>query len=256
MTNDSRFEQDHYGNHWPLQYVLNYDRNPTQAESQLLQLPRQNDPHSSWIQTPHPAHSRQVQRVAYQLSKKTLSQYLDVTPAPLPLPRFGAHLESLPQNVLDRICSYVPYEHLLTLYQLSKTLHRVVNPYLAPYDTILSFVLRAERDFEKHYKNEQFLGCYMCYKVLPASLFAVDQPLQALLRVSPFDEQSLVNLRRFCILCGVKWGCHSPGKELTTRTGERFWICDCFHVHNDGTPGCKECKAPSPLEQRGPRRRK
>ncbi|OTB04418.1 hypothetical protein M426DRAFT_11567 [Hypoxylon sp. CI-4A] len=207
-----------------------------------------------------PSHESRVQWFACQLSKATLRRYLSSvvvvttvarpTPMPMPLPRGGARLELLPQDVIDRICSYVPYEDLLRLHQESAALQRVVNPHLASHDSKLSFVLRAERDFPQH-RRARNLGCYMCFRVLPADFFASNQALQAKLRAAPEDAQVIVNLRRFCIYCGIQSGCHSAGDELNTRGGGRLWLCDCLRVLDGRTPGCKECKALCPLIPRG-----
>ncbi|KAI0882228.1 uncharacterized protein GGS22DRAFT_170502 [Annulohypoxylon maeteangense] len=197
-------------------------------------------------------HESYVQLFACQLSKKIAEQYLDVISVPLPLPKNGTRFELLPQNIIDRICSYVPYENLLWLYQQSRALHRIIDPHLAPYETKASFTLRAERDFPQHYNAKPpNLGCYTCSRVLTAAIFATNQPLQALLRLTSSDEEMVVNLRRFCIYCGIHSGCHKPGDELSTRTGGRFWICDCLYILDDATPGCKGCKARCPLVPRG-----
>ncbi|KAI0149825.1 hypothetical protein F4776DRAFT_659720 [Hypoxylon sp. NC0597] len=198
-------------------------------------------------------HEELVQWFACQLSKRTLRQYLNPILVPLPLPTDSSFLELLPQDVVDRICRYLPYETLLWLYRQSKTLHRIIDPHLAPDETKLSFVLRAERDFRKHYAlNPPNLGCYMCFRVLPSSVFASRQALQALLRTSTSEDQPLVNLRRFCIYCGIRSGCHNPGDDLSTRTGERFWLCDCLNILSDKTPYCKNCKTLCPLIPQGP----
>ncbi|KAI1089884.1 hypothetical protein F5B19DRAFT_465469 [Rostrohypoxylon terebratum] len=197
-------------------------------------------------------HDTLVDLFASQLSAGIQERYRDKISVTLPLPRNGARLEILPQNVLNRICSYIPYEHLLWLYQENRALHKKIDPYLAPYETRASFVLRAERDFYQHYSAKPpNLGCYDCTRVLPAAFFASNQPLQALLRATPLDEETVVNLRRFCIYCGIQSGCHSPGDELNTRTGGRFWICECLYILDDATPGCKDCKARCPLVPRG-----
>ncbi|KAI0837196.1 hypothetical protein F5Y06DRAFT_297983 [Hypoxylon sp. FL0890] len=205
------------------------------------------------IQAPYRAHESRVQWFSYQLSKKTLRQYLNFIPVPLPLPTDGARLELLPKDVIDHICRYLPYETLIWLSQESKALHRIIDPHLAPYETKLSFVLRAERDFKKHYEKSDppNLGCYMCFRVLPARVFASNQPLQALLRTPMSEEQPLVNLRRFCIYCGIRSGCHNAGDELNTRTRERFWLCDCLNILSDKTPCCKNCRTLCPLVPRG-----
>ncbi|KAI1136087.1 hypothetical protein F5Y05DRAFT_392884 [Hypoxylon sp. FL0543] len=201
----------------------------------------------------HETHGDRVRLFASQLFKITLRQYLSFIPIPLPLPTNGAKLELLPQDVIDRICGYLPYETLIWLHLESKVLYKIIDPYLAPYETKVSFVLRAERDFKQHYSlNPPNLGCYMCFRVLPARVFASNQPLQALLRTPTSDEQPLVNLRRFCIYCGIRSGCHNAGDELNTRTRERFWLCDCLNILSDKTPACKNCRTLSPLIPRGP----
>ncbi|KAI1413264.1 hypothetical protein F5Y13DRAFT_189627 [Hypoxylon sp. FL1857] len=205
-------------------------------------------------QAPNKDHESRVQWFACQLSKKTLRQYLSFIPVPLPLPTSGTRIELLPQDIIDQICRYLPYETLLWLHQQSKALHRAIDPHLAADDTKLSFVLRAERDFKKHYAlPSRNLGCYMCYRVLPASVFASNQALQARLRTPASDEQPLVNLRRFCIYCGIRSGCHNAGDELNTRTGGRFWLCDCLNIISDKTASCESCRTLCPLVPRGPR---
>ncbi|KAI4863382.1 hypothetical protein F4820DRAFT_471569 [Hypoxylon rubiginosum] len=203
-------------------------------------------------------HASQVQWFACQLSKKTLRQYLDRTAMPLPLPTGGARLEILPQDVLDRICRHVPYEDLLRLYQQSRALHRRVDPHLAPYPTKLSLVLRAERDFRKHHARGAAppnLGCYMCHRVLPPGLFAIRQARQALVVVRPpvavavagHRHQTVVNLRRFCVPCGVRTGCHGRGETLVTQTGAQYWLCECPRVHPEQAPGCGGCRMFCPI---------
>ncbi|KAI5864837.1 hypothetical protein GGS23DRAFT_595529 [Durotheca rogersii] len=199
------------------------------------------------------SHAGRVERLAGRLKKGTRRRYLEAIGA--------ARLELLPQSVLDRICRHVPYERLLWLYQQSRALRRHVDPHLAPHETKLSFVLRAERDYPQHRLSAPpNLGCYMCHRVLPAALFASNQPLQALLR-APFPDpgpgpsprprptppQVVVNLRRFCIRCGIQSGCHLPGDSLITRTGYQFWLCRCFRILDDHVPHCKDCRAVCPF---------
>ncbi|KAI1657798.1 hypothetical protein F4813DRAFT_359625 [Daldinia decipiens] len=179
---------------------------------------------------------------ANRFSKRTLRQYLNTITVPLPLSKGLCHLEILPQDIINQISQYIPYENLIYLSWASKALNKMVDPLLAPHDTKLSFVLRAERDFYRHYNSRPSnLGCFMCYKILPASVFAVDQPLQAELRTSAVEGPVTVNLRRFCIGCGIKSGLHKPGDELVTRIDNRFWICDCSYVHGEKTLVCRSC---------------
>ncbi|KAI0008717.1 hypothetical protein F4779DRAFT_423709 [Xylariaceae sp. FL0662B] len=188
-----------------------------------------------------------------QLSRKTLHKYLQVIPVPLPIPKHGSRLDLLPQNIINRICQYVPYEKLIWLSQESHALRMLINPQLAPYETKLSFVLRAERDFKKHYEEKPpNQGCYMCCQVLPAGWFASNQPLQALLRNGLSAKQSVVHLRRFCIRCGVRSGCHGPGAYLVTGTGERLWICECAEIRSvEQVSNCTVCGAICPYRAMG-----
>ncbi|KAI0847085.1 hypothetical protein F5Y00DRAFT_125591 [Daldinia vernicosa] len=182
---------------------------------------------------------------ANRFSKRTLRQYLSTIAVPLPLSKGACHLEILPQDIIDQISQYIPYENLIYLSWVSKALNKMVNPRLAPHETKLSFVLRAERDFYRHYSSTpSSLGCFICYKVLPASVFAIDQPLQAEVRSSALGgttTTTVVNLRRFCIGCGIQSGLHKPGDELITRIDSRFWICDCLYTHGERTLVCRGC---------------
>ncbi|KAI2614871.1 hypothetical protein GGR54DRAFT_321489 [Hypoxylon sp. NC1633] len=226
----------------------------TEQRGQCYQGWGQQPPLSSSSHAQIVAHQHRVQQFACQLSNETRYRYLNMIPVPLPLPTVGTRLEFLPRDVLNRICEYVDYEKLIWLYQESRTLNRIIDPQLAPYATKLSFVLQAERYFPQHYgAKPPNLGCYMCSKVLPASFFASNQPLQARLQNKPEEEQSVVNLRRFCIDCGIQCGCHCPGGEINTRTGDRFWLCNCLRMLSDKTTDCMTCGAFSPS---APRRRR
>ncbi|KAI0103427.1 hypothetical protein F4814DRAFT_96892 [Daldinia grandis] len=177
-----------------------------------------------------------------RFSKRTLRRYLDTITVSLPLSKGVCHLEILPKDIINQISQYVPYENLIYLSWASKALNKMVDPHLAPHETKLSLVLRAERDYYRHYSlKPSSLGCFICYKILPASVFAIDQPLQAELCTSASSEPVVVNLRRFCIGCGIQSGLHKPGDELTTRIDSQFWICDCLCIHGETTLVCRSC---------------
>ena len=53
------------------------------------------------------------------------------------------------------------------------------------------------------------------------------------------EDEHLVNLRRFCIDCGVRAGLHAPGDLLYTRSGQRLWLCRCRVVWE--LPACLKC---------------
>ncbi|KAI1392699.1 uncharacterized protein F4822DRAFT_138348 [Hypoxylon trugodes] len=248
-TNYQTKNEQNYQRHW-LQLISNQPLETAPIPNQPLLVPVSN-------LITIPSHEDRVQWFACRLSKRFIHQYLNVMPVQLPLLRGNCHLELLPQDIIDRICRYVPYEDLISLYRLSRTMNQVIDPQLAPHETKLSFVLRAERDFPQHFTktkvnpNSPRLGCYMCFRVLSGDVFDSDQPVQALLRTSLSDEQVIVNLRRFCIPCGIQSGCHNPGDKLVTRNGGRYWICDCLNVLDDKTAGCKNCRTLCPLSPRG-----
>ncbi|KAI1489773.1 hypothetical protein F5X96DRAFT_593389 [Biscogniauxia mediterranea] len=163
----------------------------------------------------------------------------------------GCLFEALPKNVMDRICSYVPYEYLLLLRQTSHTIHTLVDPYQAPYHTMIACVLRAERDFAQHRgKAPHNLGCYTCFRVLPAGRFASNQPSQVIVqdRDRDRDREVVVNLRRYCVDCGLRVGYHGPGDFIVRPTGQKSWICRCGDViHWDDASQCAVCKAICPF---------
>ncbi|KAI1342799.1 hypothetical protein F5Y15DRAFT_428757 [Xylariaceae sp. FL0016] len=174
-------------------------------------------------------------------------------PAGPPLTDGDRRMDALPQDVLDRILRHVPYETALFLPAVSRRWRERANPLLAPLETCIAFVLRAERDFATHTpdkattKRQQQqqqqrsnelrqgqgqgtgqlgqhqrytgwgLGCYTCFRVRPAPYFAVDQPLQALQEDPASGTRAYVFLRRFCIECGVRTGLHKPGDLMETR---------------------------------------
>ncbi|KAI1400601.1 hypothetical protein F4819DRAFT_460911 [Hypoxylon fuscum] len=248
---NTKTENDHrYQQQW-LQLVTSPDLRAAQWKEKE-QYSRRELLVGAQSPVPNVAHEHRVQWWACQLSKENLRKYLNFIPTSPPLLTGCSRFETLPQDILGKICRYVPYEDLLRLYQLSKTLHVIINPHLAPYETIISFVLRAERDFRQHYRrNPPNSGCYMCYRVLPAEVFARDQVQQARIRTSPFEEQSVVNLRRFCICCGIQSGCHGRGDSLITQTGIQYWLCDCLHVLGEKTSGCGDCRMLCPIVSRG-----
>ncbi|KAI1502945.1 hypothetical protein F5X99DRAFT_377070 [Biscogniauxia marginata] len=200
--------------------------------------------------------SSKVQWLASQLSHQTRQKYQQ--PYSRPMAKFP--LESLPKNVIDRICLYVPYEQLLHLSMGSRILLSIVDPYLAPFDTMMSLVLRAERDFAKHVLKEgggssqrrekapYNLGCYVCYRVLPPERFASNQPPKVIVQDDDTGCQSIICLRRYCINCGLRVGYHGPGDYLERPTGERSWICNCGNVIDwNETSNCEVCRAVCPF---------
>ena len=62
------------------------------------------------------------------------------------------NLDSLPAGIQLAIASYLPYETLISLSQVSRSLHDTIKPEtIASYEDKLAFVMRAEKDFAKHF---------------------------------------------------------------------------------------------------------
>lgn len=203
-----------------------------------------------------------LQLFATKLSKEMSQRYLD-TKYTRPEGKYAhqskpkIHIEGLPKNIIDHICSCTPYENLLLLSQTSKKLHHIVDPSLSPYELKISFVLRAERDFVQHYdRMVPNIGCYSCCKVLPVSIFDMNQPLYAAVKPQAFDEERIVALRRFCFYCGVKMGCHKPGDVFTIRALGSCWLCRCIKICGGEMLECEMCKAERPQELNTEKRKK
>ncbi|KAI5922045.1 hypothetical protein F4810DRAFT_675235 [Camillea tinctor] len=161
----------------------------------------------------------------------------------------GCLFESLPKSIIDKICSYVPYEYLLLLRRTNHIMLTLIDPYRAPYHTMVSCVLRAERDFSRHHNSPYNLGCYTCFRVLPASEFASNQPSEVIVREKLTGHETIVNLRRYCIDCGLRVGYHGPGDFLMRPGGQKSWVCRCGDVINwDRASQCDVCKAICPFQ--------
>jgi hypothetical protein len=160
-------------------------------------------------------------------------------------------LYRLPQEVVDTIARHLPYEALLRLRTLSRTLHRIIDPRLAAEETKIALVMHSEKDFERNFRrSEERLGCYVCYRVLRASAFATDQMAR-----DPFAPhlpgRPPTYLRRFCIDCGLSRGYHYPGEVLERRRDfTTWWVCGCRQLRNrESTVTCCRCGMNMPLRK-------
>ena len=161
-----------------------------------------------------------------------------------------AILELLPWDVQTGIYAHLDYQSLLCLSQTSHYFRKKVLPEKATLEDKLQFVMRAEKDFPQHRCTEDFpgnFGCYFCFRVLSPSSFAKNQReavyLDRSLTVIPDDAVDLnayrkLQLRRFCVNCGIVYGFHRIGERLTTLDGDTFWLCRCQKVRRDWCWGC------------------
>jgi hypothetical protein len=175
-------------------------------------------------------------------------------------------LETLPQELVNMIAKQLPYETLLVLQTLSRTLRRIIDPQLASEASKLSLVMRAEKDGthnfcvrpprqrrgtaaaadghhhphpDDHHRQQQRLGCFSCYRVLAMGAFAAEQlardPFAPATAPAPF-------LRRYCVPCGLARGWHYPGEVIERRDGSTWWVCQCRRAWDKSTTlSCRHC---------------
>ncbi|KAF7517373.1 hypothetical protein G7054_g13830 [Neopestalotiopsis clavispora] len=166
------------------------------------------------------------------------------------------------------IAKQLPYETLLVLQTLSRTLRRIIDPQLASEASKLSLVMRAEKDGthnfcvrpprqrrgtatdghrhhhhhpddHHHHHQQQRLGCFSCYRVLAMGAFAAEQlardPFAPATAPAPF-------LRRYCVPCGLARGWHYPGEVIERRDGSTWWVCQCRRAWDKSTTlSCRHC---------------
>lgn len=107
-------------------------------------------------------------------------------------------LRTLPIEIQLNIAAYLDYGSLLALRRTNRHLREVVDR-VGCSDAEKSSFVRAAEQYPRHANN---LGCYCCYRVLPASKFADEQT---------YGKGNWKTFSRFCLECGVKMGRYSPG---------------------------------------------
>ncbi|KAK7746085.1 hypothetical protein SLS62_009545 [Diatrype stigma] len=182
--------------------------------------------------------------------------------------------------------SYTPYETLFALQRSSPILWKKVKPTLAPEETKISFVLRAESEFPQHQQwsnggrrsgrsgggsgrnrtrgggggedddddnNAQGQGQerektnnYGCFKC-----YQVLPPTQfEALRLPPRGPVRVpVDMRRFCIPCGAGSGIYQPREQIVPMKGPKVWVCDCSAIHEESTYHCPSCRTHCPFRR-------
>lgn len=158
-----------------------------------------------------------------------------------PLPsRHDSPLYALPPEVLGRIARHLPYEALLVLGGLSRTLRRRVDPQVAAEESKIGLVLRAEKDAAHNFRrHRERLGCFACYRVLAVGEFAAEQ-----LARDPYSRRTggATFLRRYCVPCGLRRGWHRPGEVIERRDSSTWWVCGCRQARDKATTSaCRRC---------------
>lgn len=110
------------------------------------------------------------------------SQYVDQLPASLPLKDFRVSetpvfkFQHLPAELQLHILSYLDYPSLIALSCTNRFFNEIIYPQGAPEQDKIAFVLHAEKNFRKHFPNEDKdwpgnFGCYACFRVRGPELF-------------------------------------------------------------------------------------
>ncbi|ETS81941.1 hypothetical protein PFICI_06943 [Pestalotiopsis fici W106-1] len=170
-----------------------------------------------------------------------------------------SRLYTLPQEVVNMIARHLPYETLLLLHTLSKTLQRIIDPQLASEASKISLVMRAEKDGTHNFGRrppprqqmrdtataatwtdmQPRLGCFCCFRVLPVGEFAAEQ-----LARDPFRPATAPAsfLRRYCVPCGLARQWHYPGEVIERRDASTCWVCQCRRAWDKSTTlSCRYC---------------
>ena len=157
-------------------------------------------------------------------------------------------LNDLPAAVLENICRFVPPH---TLSALGKC-NRFFNTFT--YRIKVSQLLFMEKRIERNatssssptsartQEKQALFGCYTCFKILEPGRFPDPKHLRARL---PTD------LRRFCIVCGIRRQYHRPGEDIRTWTNQSVWVCRCLQLHSQYDYRCTDCQMHCPF---GPQR--
>lgn len=173
-------------------------------------------------------------------------------------------IERLPAEVREIVFSYLDYQSLIFLSMVNRHFHHSVIPHqiASPLDKF-SFIMRAAKDFPQHRSSETRkrhqpgnYECYYCFRVRAPEHFDVLQDTRAYFdpqgRVvsgrCPGPGDKLVELRRFCIECGIRTGLHQPSDCLETKTGQNLWVCNCRIVwQKPDCLRCPDCSSTCPL---------
>jgi len=164
---------------------------------------------------------------------------------------FSFPFERLTDEIRQKVFTNLDYQDLISLSKTSRFLNQNVKPQsMASLSSKLAFVRNVENFYKKHFPNVQGpnhpgnFACYICFRVRGPAHFVAEQ-LRAIFvndkgqrvpDVTKFQEVGgysktsdirPIELRRFCIKCGVKEGFHLPGDLLVTKLKEEFWICQC-----------------------------
>ncbi|KZL66193.1 hypothetical protein CI238_09972 [Colletotrichum incanum] len=99
-------------------------------------------------------------------------------------------------------------------------------------------------------------ACYRCYTLQPKAAFEDKPPpivVSSCGRLSMHDgardlpvmRQGERLLRRYCIECGIKDGLYPDRALITSKTGDKWWVCECRHLHwvppNEPYIECRRC---------------
>lgn len=94
---------------------------------------------------------------------------------------------------VPRFLLHLDYQDLIALSQVNRQLHKAIDPQIASDEDKFGFVMKAERDFRKHFPKEEWgwpgnFACYYCFRVRDPECF-------------DFRSTLVCTWRRVCIEC-------------------------------------------------------
>lgn len=128
-------------------------------------------------------------------------------------------LDHLPQEGLENICRFIPTRTLSVLGQCNKFFKTFAHK------TKVSELLYMEKKAINRKSSsgsspasagteeeQAIFGCYICFEILEPGRFANPKNL---------PDRLPTDLRRFCMICGIRRGYHCPGEDIQTLTNKR-----------------------------------
>lgn len=138
-------------------------------------------------------------------------------------------LQMLPVELQLNIAEYYDYGSLLALRQTNRHFREVADRVECSEFEKASFV-RAAEQYPRHANN---LGCFRCYRVLPAGEFADKQ------RKKSHGKGNSKSYLRFCFECGVEKGIYTPGSRVVKDGVDMICCGQCRRVR--AVQFCSSC---------------
>ena len=142
-----------------------------------------------------------------------------------------ATLEILPRELHLHIFDFLDYRASIMLSQTSRLFHTTVSPQKCYSGDKTSFVRTIGTS--AYASTDDHFGCYLCYRVMPASEFGDKQLL------GDRRKEDKECTRGFCIACGFANSIYTLGTRIT-KGRIHMWFCHVCHLLKD-EHACEDC---------------